>query len=149
MSDQFCQAVCPILLGSPTDFEIGIFLSLHPILCNSCPIMSQRFQMKLSINIWQKTVENFKTKIYREFHLKSLTGQELHKIGWRDRKIPIAKIGLRAWQNQTDSKNQTDFGFLCKRGVNLVCFLIFLHLCMKFEFYLYRSMNAFCSKPMV
>ncbi len=27
-SDQFCQAVCPILPGSPTNFEIGIFLSL-------------------------------------------------------------------------------------------------------------------------
>ncbi len=34
MSDWFCQAVCPILPGSLTNFEIGIFLSLHPILCN-------------------------------------------------------------------------------------------------------------------
>jgi len=33
-SDQFCQAVHPILPSSPTNFEIGIFLSLCPILCN-------------------------------------------------------------------------------------------------------------------
>ncbi len=46
-----------------------------------------------------------------------MIGQELHKIGRRDRKIPISKIGRTAWQNQTDSKNQTDFGFSCKRGV--------------------------------
>ncbi len=54
MAGQFCQAVCPILPGSTTDFEIGIFLSLSPILCNSCLILSQRFQMKLSINLWTK-----------------------------------------------------------------------------------------------
>ncbi len=29
-SNRFCQAVCPILPGSPTNFEIG----LGPILCN-------------------------------------------------------------------------------------------------------------------
>jgi hypothetical protein len=44
-----------------------------------------------------------------------MIGQELHKIGRRDRKIPISKIGRTAWQNQTDSKNQTDFGFSCKQ----------------------------------
>ncbi len=32
-------------------------------------------------------------------------------------KIPISKIGWRAWQNRMDSKNQTDFGFSCKQGV--------------------------------
>jgi len=46
-----------------------------------------------------------------------MIGQELHKIRQRDRKIPISKIGQTAWQNQTDSKNQTAFGFSCKRGV--------------------------------
>jgi hypothetical protein len=30
----FCQAVHPILPGSLTNFEIGIFLSLHLTLCN-------------------------------------------------------------------------------------------------------------------
>ncbi len=57
MSDRFCQAVCPILPGSLTDFEIGIFLSLCLILCNSCLILSQRFQMKLSKNLWTKKTE--------------------------------------------------------------------------------------------
>jgi len=33
-SDQFCQAVCPILPGSLSNFEIGIFLSFRLILCN-------------------------------------------------------------------------------------------------------------------
>jgi hypothetical protein len=51
MSNWFCQDVCPILPGSPTNFEIGIFLSRCPILCNLCQIGSQRFQMKLSINL--------------------------------------------------------------------------------------------------
>jgi hypothetical protein len=46
-------------------------------------------------------------------------GHELHKIRWRDRKIPISKISQRAWQNQTDSKNQTDFGCSCKQGVRI------------------------------
>jgi hypothetical protein len=46
-----------------------------------------------------------------------MIGQELHKIGRRDRKIPISKIGRTAWQNLTDSKNRTDFGFSCKLGV--------------------------------
>ncbi len=45
--------------GSPTDFEIGIFLSLCPILCNECLIVSQRFQMKLSINLWTKKIPQF------------------------------------------------------------------------------------------
>jgi len=53
LSVWFCQAVRLL-------FEIGIFLSLCLILCNSCPIMSQRFQMKFSINLWtKKTEENF------------------------------------------------------------------------------------------
>ncbi len=74
MSDQFCQAVRPILPGSPPDFEMGIFLSLCLILCNSCPIVSQTFQMKLSINLWTKKQRKiFSPYIYREFHLKSLT----------------------------------------------------------------------------
>jgi hypothetical protein len=47
-----------------------------------------------------------------------MNGYELHKIGQRDMKIPISKIGRRAWQNRTDSKNWTDFGFLCKQGVS-------------------------------
>ncbi len=115
MSDRFCQAVRLI-------FEIGIFLSIRPILCNSCPILSQRFQMKLSKNLWTKNfplfflvhrfIENFIWNIWL------MIGQELHKIGWRDRKIPISKIGRTAWQNRTDSKNLTDFGFSCKWGVN-------------------------------
>ena len=46
-----------------------------------------------------------------------MIGQELHKIGQRDRKIPISKIGRTAWQNWMDSKNQTDFGISCKQGV--------------------------------
>ncbi len=49
-------------------------------------------------------------------------GHELHKIRWRDRKIPISKIGQRAWQNQTDSKNWTDFGCSCKWGVTKLTF---------------------------
>ncbi len=63
MSDQFCQAVCPILPGSPTDFEIGIFLSLCLILCNVMSVCQM-----------------------------------------------LTKIGLTAWQNQSDSKNSTNFG---------------------------------------
>jgi len=50
-------------------------------------------------------------------------GQELHKIGWRDRKIPISKIGRTDWQNRTDSKNRNDFGFSCKRGVSSLNYL--------------------------
>jgi hypothetical protein len=46
-----------------------------------------------------------------------MIGQELHKIRQRDRKIPISKSSRTAWQNQTDSKNRTDFGFSCKQGV--------------------------------
>ncbi len=38
MTDRFCQAVHPILPGFRPIFEIGIFLSLCLILCNSCPI---------------------------------------------------------------------------------------------------------------
>jgi hypothetical protein len=63
MSNQFCQAVCLILPGSLTDFEIGIFLSVCPILCNVISI-----------------------------------GQML------------TKIRQMAWQNQSDSKNRTNFG---------------------------------------
>jgi hypothetical protein len=63
MSDWFCQAVCPILPGSLTDFEIGIFLSLCLILCNVMSVCQM-----------------------------------------------LTKIGLMAWQNQSDSKNSTNFG---------------------------------------
>ncbi len=91
ISDQFCQAVCPILPGSPTNFEIGIFLSLCRILCNSC--------LSFIWNLWL------------------VIGPEWHKIGQRDRKIPISKVSRTAWQNWMNSKNLTDFGFSCKRGV--------------------------------
>ncbi len=64
-SDQFCQAVRLILPGSPTNFEIGIFLPLCLILCNSCSI-----------------------------------------------------VGQRAWQNQWDCKNWTDFGCSCKWAIS-------------------------------
>jgi hypothetical protein len=29
----------------------------------------------------------------------------------------LTKIGRTAWQNRSDSKNRTDFGCSCKRGV--------------------------------
>ncbi len=29
----------------------------------------------------------------------------------------LTKIGQMAWQNRSDSKNRTDFGCSCKRGV--------------------------------
>jgi hypothetical protein len=61
--EQFCPAVCPILPGSPKDFEVGIFLSLCPILCNVMPFG-----------------------------------------------LMLTKIGRTAWQNQSDSKNKTDYG---------------------------------------
>jgi hypothetical protein len=63
MSDRFCQAVRPILPGSPTNFEIGIFLSLRLILCNVMSVSQM-----------------------------------------------VTKIRRTAWQNWSDSKNQTDFG---------------------------------------
>ncbi len=110
MSDWFCQAVRLILPGSPTDFEIGIFLSLRMILCNSCPTVSQRFQMKLSINMKLNIFLYFLVHTFIESFIWNLwltIGHELHKIGWRDRKIPISKISRRAWQNQTDGKNWT------------------------------------------
>jgi hypothetical protein len=59
----FWRAVHPILSGSLTDFDIGIFLSLHPILCNVMSVSRM-----------------------------------------------LTKIGRMVWQNQSDSKNQTDFG---------------------------------------
>jgi hypothetical protein len=106
LSIWFCQAFRLI-------FEIGIFLSLCPILCNSRLIMSQRFQMKLSINLWTKKLRNFFLvhRFIQSFVWKLwLTiRHELHKIRWRDRKIPISKlvrepgkIAQTAWQNQSD-----------------------------------------------
>jgi hypothetical protein len=59
----FFREFSAILPGCLSDFEIGIFLSLRPILCN---VMS---------------------------------------VGWM-----LTKIGQTAWQNQSDSKNQTNFG---------------------------------------
>jgi hypothetical protein len=32
----------------------------------------------------------------------------------------LTKIGRTAWQNRSDSKNQTDFGCSCKRGVSVI-----------------------------
>jgi hypothetical protein len=50
-SDQFCQAVCPFLPGSPSNFETGIFLSLCPILCN---VMSFSWMLtKIGQTTWQ------------------------------------------------------------------------------------------------
>jgi hypothetical protein len=67
---RFCQALCPILPGSLTNFEIGIFLSLHLILCN------------------------------------------VRSVGQM-----ITKIRQTAWQNQSDSKNRTNFVcFVYTRG---------------------------------
>jgi hypothetical protein len=43
-------------------------------------------------------------------------GHKLHKIGWRDRKIPISKIGRRAWQNWTN------FGCSCKWAIKKFLF---------------------------
>jgi hypothetical protein len=57
-ASDFCH-VRPILPGFRPIFEIGIFLSLRLILCNSCPILSQRFQMKLSLNLWTKNFPVF------------------------------------------------------------------------------------------
>ncbi len=50
-SDRFCQAVCPILPGSPTNFEIGIFLSLPPILCNVMSVI--QILTKIGQTGWQ------------------------------------------------------------------------------------------------
>ncbi len=45
-SDQFCQAVRPILPGSLTDFEIGIFLSLSDFVqCYVCQSDAYKNQM--------------------------------------------------------------------------------------------------------
>ncbi len=127
LSVRFCQAVRPI-------FEIGIFLSLCPILCNSCPIMSQRFQNKFSRNLWtKKTEENFQSIDLQtcQFHLKSLT-QDRTRIAqnWTERqKNSYLKNRSEAWQNRTDSlaksvghdKNRKHH-CLCKRGVKSVLF---------------------------
>jgi hypothetical protein len=45
----------------------------------------------------------------------------------------LTKIGRTAWQNWSDSKNRTDFGCSCKRGVRnqVKCrFLLLLLLCL-------------------
>ncbi len=41
----------PILPGSPTDFEIGIFLYLHPILCNVMSV--SRMLTKIGLTAYQ------------------------------------------------------------------------------------------------
>ncbi len=49
---KFCQAVHEILPGSPTNFEIGIFLSFRPILCS---VMSIGWMLiKNGQTAWQK-----------------------------------------------------------------------------------------------
>jgi hypothetical protein len=44
--------VCPILPGSSTDFETGIFLPLRPILCNVVSV--SRMLTKIGRTDWQK-----------------------------------------------------------------------------------------------
>ncbi len=60
MSGQFCKAVCLILPGSLTNFEIEIFLSLCLILCNSCQIaMSVSWTLtKIRWMAWQNQLDN-------------------------------------------------------------------------------------------
>ncbi len=105
LSIWFCKALRLI-------FEMGIFLSLCPIWCNLCPIVSQRFQMKLCKIYGLKIFLCFLVHRFIEsfiWNLWLMIGQELHKIGWRDRKIPISKsvrepgkIAWTAWQNWSD-----------------------------------------------
>ena len=55
-SDRFCQAVCPILPGSLTNFEIGIFLSLCPILCNV--MLVSQLLIKIRRPAWQNWLDS-------------------------------------------------------------------------------------------
>jgi hypothetical protein len=56
MSDRFCLAVRPILPGSPTDFDKGIFLSLCLILCY---VMSVDWMLtKIRQTAWQYRSDN-------------------------------------------------------------------------------------------
>ncbi len=114
-SDQFCQAVHPILPGSPTDFWDRNF----PISPSDFVQFVSDCMSKTSNETLYKSVDFFVHGFIESFiwNLWLTIRHELHKIRQRDRKIPISKIGQRAWQNQTDSKNWTNFGCSCKWGV--------------------------------
>ncbi len=72
MSDQFCQAVHLILPGSPTNFEIVIFLSLCLILCNVMSV--SQIAYKNGRMAWQNWSDSKKSDWFWLFHVNDPLG---------------------------------------------------------------------------
>jgi hypothetical protein len=115
------RLLTPVYTNSGTSDFCHVRPILPGCLSNFARLSDQYWDMNLPISPSDFVQFNFLVHRFIESFIWNFwltIGHELHKIGWRDMNIPISKIGRRAWQNQTDNKNLTDFGCSCKQAVN-------------------------------